>query len=229
MRVRLYLYGAIIIIGGQFLLGGSEIMEAKGMEKTITLPAAKFDERFPLVKAIKSRRSVRRYKNEALSLEQISQLLWAAQGITSKDGLRAAPSAGALYPMELYVVVGKVDVLSPGIYKYNCKSHTLSLLESGDKRSELSSASLRQDAVANGMINIVICGVFERTRAKYGSRAKRYVFMEAGHVAQNIYLLGTSLGLGTVVVGAFDDESVKKVIKAQPEEHPLYVMPVGKL
>ena len=221
MRVRLY-----AIVSCLFLLGGNNAMEAKA--KKITLPAAKSDDKFPLTKAIKSRRSIRKYKNEALSLEQLSQLLWAAQGITSKNGLRTAPSAGALYPIEIYVVVGKVKELETGIYKYDCKSHTLSLIEIGDKRQELSSASLGQDPVANGMIDIVICGVFKRTSAKYGARAKRYVFMEAGHVAQNIYLMGTSLGLGTVVIGAFDDVSVKKVIKARPEELPLYVMPVGK-
>jgi len=229
MRVMLYFIVAIAIVGSLFLFRGRETMETKNQPKIIALPEAKTNGEFPLVKAIKSRRSVRTYKNENLSLEQVSQLLWAAQGITSPDELRSSPSAGALYPIEIYVVAGKVSQLDAGIYKYDCKSHKLSLIKEGDKRSELSSASLGQDSVQNGAIDIVICGVYERTQVKYGSRAERYVFMEAGHVAQNIYLLGVSLKLGTVVVGAFDDESVKKIIEAQPNENPLYVMPVGKI
>lgn len=229
MRLGLYvLLAVVVVIGGLFLLRRECVMESKVLSGEVVLPAPNKDDSFPLAKAIQLRRSVRAYKDEALSLENVSQLLWAAQGITSADWLRAAPSAGALYPMELYVVIGKVDQLDAGIYKYDCRSHTLSSVNGGDKRSELSSAAMGQDSVQDGMMSIVICGVHDRTRAKYGDRAERYVYMEAGHVAQNIYLMGVAMGLGTVVVGAFDDDMVRKVVGAQTNEYPLYIMPLGK-
>jgi SagB-type dehydrogenase family enzyme len=232
MKIGLYLFviiTATIIACSLFLPRESNVMEEKEPLKKITLPEPKIDVSFPLTKAILSRRSARTYKDKSLTLEQVSQLLWAAQGITSQDGLRAAPSAGALYPMEVYIVVGKVEQLDAGVYKYNCKSHSLSLIKKGDSRSELSLAALGQSSVSNGMIDIVICGIYERTQIKYGSRAKQYVHMEAGHISQNIYLTGVMLGLGTVAVGAFDDEAVKKIVAAQSNEQPLYIMPVGSL
>lgn len=221
----------IILLGAFFFLRRNSMFmkNAENAAKTISLPKPNLDGTVSIEKAIKSRRSVRNYQDKPLTMEQVSQLLWAAQGITSDDNLRAAPSAGALYPMELYVVVGKVDGLDAGVYKYNCNTHDLLQISLGDKRNELSSASLGQDSVSNGVIDIVICGVYERTGAKYGDRAQRYVHMEAGHIAQNIYLQGVALGLGTVVVGAFDDSSVQEVIGAATDEQPLYVMPVGAI
>ncbi|MFC1841879.1 SagB/ThcOx family dehydrogenase [Candidatus Dependentiae bacterium] len=194
----------------------------------IVLPKTIDDSKTSLEKILRNRRSVRNYKNKALTLQQLAQLLWAAQGITNKQGLRTAPSAGALYPIEIYVVVGNVENIAAGIYRYNCKKHTIIPIKPGDKRSELASASLGQSCVGEGAIDIVITGIFERTSRKYGARAQRYVYMEAGHVAQNIYLQAAALGLDTVSVGAFDDENVKKVICAQANEQPLYVMPIGQ-
>ena len=229
MRTGLYLFLFIVVFGAVFLFKGSRVMvkDTKKLSSSITLPEAEFDSGNSVEKAIKSRRSIRSYEDKKLTLEQVSQLLWAAQGITNPKGLRVAPSAGALYPMEVYVVAGKVKDLDPGIYKYNCDEHSLYLVESGDKRSELSEVAMSQDSVADGMINIVICGVYERTSIKYGSRAERYVHMEAGHIAQNIYLQAVSLGLGTVTVGAFDDEYVREVVGAEHDERPLYIMPIG--
>lgn len=197
------------------------------MEAEIILPKAKYDGPILLERVLHDRRSIRSYTNKPVTLAQFSQLLWAAQGITNKQGFRTAPSAGALYPMELYVVAGNVEDLTAGVYKYNCSNHSLSLVKQGDKRKALAAASLGQYCVLEGAADIVITGIYERTARKYGARAKRYVHMEAGHVSQNIYLQATALGLGTVSVGAFEDDEVKTVIGAQPDEQPLYVMPVG--
>jgi len=205
---------------------GSTVKQGAGGVQT-SLVKAKLDGSVSIEKAIHTRRSVRSYKNKPVTIEQLSQLLWAAQGITSKQGLRASPSAGALYPMELYVVASNVTDLDEGVYKYDQKNHRLQLVKSGRKQIELADASLGQTSVSDGAVSIVITGIYERTSSKYGDRAVRYVHMEAGHIAQNIYLQCVSLGLGTVVVGAFDDDAVQLVIGAQADKHPLYVMPVG--
>lgn len=200
----------------------------------IALPKPKLDGALSIEKAIGSRRSVREYKKEPMTREQLSQLLWAAQGVTSRsqvdlihDGLRASPSAGALYPLELYVVVGVVTDLEPGVYKYTCKDHTLTLVASGDKRSALQGAALGQDSVGNGAIALVMTGIEMRTGRKYGNRARRYILLECGHAAQNVYLQAESLGLGTVVVGAFDDISVQEIVGCKSDEKPFYIMPIG--
>ncbi len=184
--------------------------------------------------AIAYRRSIREYTNEPVTLEQLSQLLWTAYGITEPHrGFHAAPSAGATYPLEIYVVVGERGVrandgfLEPGSYKYDPHSHTLRLVKRGDLRRELCRAALDQEWVCEAPLSIVICAVYERTTSYYGQRGYRYVYMEVGHVGQNIYLEATALGLGTVAVGAFYDEDVRRIIGAKPNEHPLYIMPVG--
>ncbi len=174
------------------------------------------------------RRSVREYVSLPLSLEDISQLLWAAQGITSDWGGRTAPSAGALYPLEVYLVVGDVDGLESGVYKYQPQEHALIRVGDSDVRSELASAALEQSFIAQGAVDIVIAAVYERTTRKYGDRGVRYVHMEAGHAAQNIYLEAVALDLGTVTVGAFSDERVKDVLGMPESEVPLYIMPVGR-
>ena len=180
--------------------------------------------------AIARRRSVRRYRRESLSLSQLSQVLWAAQGITSADGLRAAPSAGATYPLEVYVFVGRdgVEGLEQGIYHYDVEDHSLSLHKGGDLRGQLSVAALDEEFIAQAPVDIVICALYERTSWRYGTRAERYVHMEVGHVGENIHLQAAALGLAVVMVGAFYDEEVSKVMGLEKEVKPLYIIPLGK-
>lgn len=197
-------------------------------EGTIKLPRPNHEGKLSVEEALLKRRSVRDYKDEPLTLEEISQLLWAAQGITSPEGLRTAPSAGALYPIEVYIVVGKVENLPAGVYKYKPEGDELVKIVDGDKRAQLCDAAISQSWVKEAPAVIVLTAVFERTTAKYGERGIKYVYIEAGHVAQNIYLQVTALNLGTVTVGAFDDEEVKKVLEIPGKEEPLYIMPIGK-
>jgi len=183
-----------------------------------------------LEEAIARRRSVRRYRRESLSLSQLSQVLWAAQGITSADGLRAAPSAGATYPLEVYVFVGRdgVEGLEQGIYHYDVEDHSLSLHKGGDLRGQLSVAALDEEFIAQAPVDIVICALYERTSWRYGRRAERYVHMEVGHVGENIHLQAAALGLAVVMVGAFYDEEVSRVMGLEKEVKPLYIIPLGK-
>ncbi len=165
----------------------------------------------------------------ALSMAQVSQLLWAAQGITDRQGFRTAPSAGALYPLELYLAVGNVDGLGAGLYRYEPDSHTLARMDDQDLRRRLARAALGQQWVADNAAVLIITGVYSRTQRKYGRRAQRYVHMEVGHAAQNVFLQAASLGLGTVVVGAFDDDAVARALGLSQGEQPLCLMPVGRL
>ncbi|MEE9139802.1 MAG: SagB/ThcOx family dehydrogenase [Alphaproteobacteria bacterium] len=178
--------------------------------------------------ALSSRRSVRDFAKGPLTLAEVSQLLWAAQGITDPEGYRAAPSAGALYPLEVYLVAGEVAALEAGIYKYDPLRHRLTLMQLGDRRAELAAAALDQDWMADGAAVLVIAAVPERTERKYGDRANRYVPMEAGHAAENVYLQAAALGLGTTVVGAFRDAQVKAVVGMARDERPLCLLPVGR-
>lgn len=194
----------------------------------INLPEPIYDSSISIEQALLKRRSVRDYKREPLSLVHVSQILWAAQGITDQEkGFRTAPSAGALYPLEIYIVSGNVRDLSPGVYKYNPSGHSLEPIAEGDKRIELCNASLAQSAVKDGAMAMVFTGVYERTTEKYGERGFRYVYMEAGHSAQNVYLQVISLNLGATVIGAFEEQEVRKVLNLQDNEHPLYIMPIG--
>ena len=192
------------------------------------LPPPNLDSQFSLEKAIGQRRSVRGYADAPLTLEHVSQLLWAAQGLTSPAGLRAAPSAGATYPLEVYAVVGDVTGLDPGIYHYSNRAHDLTLTSEGDRRDALAAAALGQSIIEDAPLSLVIAAVPARTSRRYGERTNRYVAMEAGHAAQNVYLQATALGLGTVVVGAFTDDAVNRAA-GLGEAEPLYIMPIGKL
>jgi SagB-type dehydrogenase family enzyme len=221
-----YFLPILLLIGVFFMQGIPKQQEGK----VVTLSSPREGSRISVEKAIKERRSVRLYKNEPLTLQELSQLLWAAQGITDeKGGLRTAPSAGALYPLEIYVLVGYVAGLPAAIYKYVIGKHELTKVSDGDKRASLSSAALSQSCVADASVSIIICAVYERTSRKYGQRAQRYVHMEVGAVAENIYLQGRAMRVGTVFVGAFDDESVRKVISAKSDENPLAIFPLGKI
>jgi SagB-type dehydrogenase family enzyme len=183
----------------------------------------------PVESALQQRRSVRTYEREAMTLDEVSQLLWAAQGVTREEGYRTAPSAGALYPLEVYVVAGQVEGLDEGVYRYRPEDHTLRATASGDRREDLARAALDQTWVRAGAVAIVITAVYERTKRKYGNRGVRYARMEAGHAAQNIYLQATTLTLGTVLVGAFDDDAVRALMNVADDEAPLAIMPVGRM
>lgn len=194
----------------------------------IILPEPRPDSRTSVESALRRRRSVREFDQRSLTLSEVSQLLWAAQGVSNPEGKRTAPSAGALYPLEVLVVAGKAGELSAGVYRYRPASHDLLLLAQGDKRAKLAAAALAQDWLADAPATIVLAAVYARTARKYGRRAERYVHMEAGHAAQNVHLQAVALDLGTVVVGAFDDAEVKRVLSLEAEEQPLYLMPVGR-
>ncbi|MEM2415396.1 MAG: SagB/ThcOx family dehydrogenase [Thermoproteota archaeon] len=232
-RVFLLLLMVLIISIASFLyfflrgLNEAISIEVKGI---VELPAPITRGTMSVEEAILKRRSIRIFLNKPLSLEDVSQLLWAAQGITDPArGLRAAPSAGATYPLEVYVVVGRngVTSLPEGLYHYNPDKHVLEYLLEEDLRSSLADAALGQSPVREAPISIVIVAIYERTTNRYGERGIRYVHMEAGHVGQNIYLQAVARGLGTVVIGAFEDSQVQKVLKLPENQHPLYIIPVG--
>ena len=184
------------------------------------LPKPKHSGDVSLEEAISKRRSVRRFSDAPVSLEDLSQILWAAQGQT--DGrYRAVPSAGALYPMELVVV------MDGGVYRYAPDGHKLEEFTSTDVRSKLSDAALGQRFIKEAPLVIVITAVFERVKGKYGERGERYAFIEAGHIAQNVCLQAVALGLSTVVTGAFNDSQVRSVLKIPEDFEPLYLLPVG--
>ncbi len=198
-------------------------------EKVVPLPKPLLKGNMSVEEAIYKRRSMRDYKQEPLSLKELSQLLWAAQGITfQRYGFRSAPSAGATYPLELYISVKEKGVLNlrAGIYHYNPFDHTIELIKDGDFSEELTKAALDQPWVRKAAICIIITANFERTTSVYGERGVRYVYLEAGHVGQNIYLQATALNLGTVAIGAFHDDWVRSIVGCS--EHPIYLFPVGR-
>jgi len=196
--------------------------------EAIPLPEPRLDSDCSIESTLRQRRSIREYRGDPLELEEVSQLLWAAQGISDPGGLRMVPSPGGLYPLELYLVAGNVNHLFSGIYKYRANGHTLVRLADGDRRAELSAAALDQDCVRDAAAVVVIAAIYMRTTVKYFERGIRYVDMEVGHVGQNISLQAVAMGLGSVMVGAFDDHRVKRLLKLPDNEQPLYLIPVGK-
>lgn len=190
-------------------------------QETISLPEPKIKGEMSLEEAIKDRRSIRSFDEKDLNLEQISQILWAAQGITDEEGHRASPSAGALYPLELYIV--KKD----GAYHYIPKGHRLEMILKGDLRKKLKDACLWQQWIEEAPVDIIITGIYERTTVKYRERGIRYVHLEAGHACQNILLQSVSLGLGAVPVGAFHDREIQEILNLEESNIPFFVIPIG--
>jgi SagB-type dehydrogenase family enzyme len=185
---------------------------------------------FNVEKAIKQRRTVRSFANEPLALNQLSQILWAAQGITDDRGLkRAAPSGGALYPIDVYAVVGADGIkgLTQGVYHYDPPHHAIGRILDKDAREQLAVASLRQMWVATAPVIIVLTAEYRRITVKYGDRGERYAMIEVGHIGQNIFLQCEALGLAAGIVGAFYDKEVARAIHAQKNHEPLIIMPVG--
>lgn len=185
------------------------------------LPQPVTESNFSLEKAIFLRRSVREFLNRALDEKEISQLLWSSYGVTNKKGFKTVPSAGATFPMEIYTV--SVE----GIYHYLSEEHSIELVKKGDFRKDLAEAALGQEFIEDAGLSIVICAVYERTTLYYGDRGYRYVYMEAGHIAQNIHLQSVALNLASVAVGAFDDNKVKKVLSLPGNIAPIYIIVVG--
>jgi SagB-type dehydrogenase family enzyme len=195
------------------------------MAKEIELPKPREKGIISIEETLHKRRSVRDYKRAALSLEQVSQLLWAGSGKNLYR--RTAPSAGATYPLETYLAAGEVDGLEPGTYHYSSQRHSLEMTKERDARKRLSRAALGQEMIEEAPISIIIVADYSRTTGHYGQRGNRYVHMEVGHVGQNVSLQAISLNLGTVMIGAFGDEEVKEVLGIK--EEPLYIIPVGKI
>jgi SagB-type dehydrogenase family enzyme len=198
--------------------------------KRMKLPKPKTHGEVSLETAIKRRRTIRSFTSRPLSLEQCSQLFWAAQGITEDRGFkRAAPSGGALYPMDIYAVVGEncVKGLESGAYHYDPKGHAVSLVSEGDLRNKVAGAALSQTWMATAPLNILITAEYYRITSKYGKRGVRYAIIEAGHIGQNILLQSEAMGLGAGVVGAFNDEKVRQVVNIPPNHEPLLILPVG--
>lgn len=196
--------------------------------ETVVLPTPSTVGKQSLEALLQQRRSVRAYRATALNLSELGQILWAAQGITDPEGRRTAPSAGALYPLELYVAIGKVEGLTPALYHYRAEEHELSKVADGDLRKTLANAALRQSWLAKAAVVVAFTAVYGRTTSKYGKRGIRYVDMEVGHAAQNLFLQADALGLSTVVVGAFDDGKLALALQLPKDTKPLVLMPVGK-
>jgi SagB-type dehydrogenase family enzyme len=181
-------------------------------------------------RAIKERRTVRAFLPDSLSIVQLSQLLWAAQGTTdTRRGLRAAPSAGALYPLDIYVVVGKggVEALAAGVYRYRPANHSLEVVDKEDRRKDVAHAALTQMWIATAPVIFVITAEYGRITSKYGERGVRYAHIEVGHVGQNIFLQAGALKLVAGIVGAFRDASLADAIGAPKGQEPLIIIPVG--
>ena len=203
---------------------------------TYILPSPKTKGNMSVEEALANRRSRRNFQDKALSAEQLSQILWAAYGITRpvsdrpllRGGLRTAPSAGALYPLEIYVVIGKVAGIEAGVYKYDSKEHKIVRTIDRDIREELSAAALNQNMLREAPVTVVYTAVFSRVTERYGQRGvERYVFMEIGHSAQNIYLQAEAMGLGTCAIAAFNDSRISELLRLPEDEKPFYLMPAG--
>ena len=218
-------YRFLFLIFLSYLYCGT-IMPAEGREmktqERIVLPEPKRKGEMSLEESILRRRSIRSFAPKELNLEQISQLLWATQGITDKRrGYRAAPSAGALYPLEIYLIKGD------GIFHYNVENHSLKKTGDSDVRAKIVRAAWGQSFIQEAPVSIVICAVKSRITSRYGGRGNRYVDIEVGHAAENLHLQAVALGLASVPVGAFTDSEVKKILGLPRDTEAIYIVPVG--
>ena len=197
--------------------------------EVVKLPPPSFQGKMSVEEALKKRRTVRQFSNKELSLAQVSQLLWGTDGTSDSRGLRTAPSAGATYPLEFYLVVGERGVtgLAPGLYHYRPDSHTLELTRKGDLRAPVARACLHQNWMAAAPVMVVFAAQYGRCTARYGERGIRYTHMEVGHTGENLFLQAEALGLACGIVGAFEDRTLKEVLHLPQQHEPLLVMPVG--
>jgi SagB-type dehydrogenase family enzyme len=196
--------------------------------RVIKLKEPYYESKFSLETALLKRRSVRDFKKYDMKLHELGQFLWAAQGISEQGKkYRTAPSAGALYPLEVYALNGDVTDLDKGLYKYRPEGHEIVQYSNQDVRNELSQAALYQAWMKNASVVLIIAADFARTTKWYGERGKNYVLIEVGHVAQNIHLQAVSFNLGTVVVGAFEDDRVIGSLDLPENQEAICIMPVG--
>ena len=217
-----YLATVLLLVACMAIGGKSGTLRSAATEEKVTLPAPAQRGQMSVEEALARRRSVREFSAKPLTYQQLGQLCWAAQGVTQRDGRRTAPSAGALYPLELYVVA------ATGFFHYEAAQHELRVLDRRDLQRDMHRAALSQDSVHEAAAVFVITGNYARTAGKYGSaRSPRYVHLEAGHAAENLLLEAVALGLGAVPVGAFDDAQVQKLLSLPGAEEPLYLIPVG--
>ena len=196
--------------------------------KTLLLPPPKTRSRFSLERALFVRRSIREYTREPLTLPELSQLLWSCQGITSAEGFRTTPSAGAVFPLEIYAVVSRVEGLPAGVYHYlpGQKKHSIECIKRGSFGKQLFELSTQQDFIHRVAVNLVIATVTSRMEKQYGEAALRFVLMEMGHAAQNVHLQAEALGLGSVAVGYLQEAKVRELLGIQAE--PLYMVSIGR-
>jgi len=218
----LFLFTAVIY-GAFFLIipGAPGAQEKAGEVKTVKLSKPKLDSGLSVEQAMRARRSIRRYSPRELTEGEISRLLWACQGVTDRRGFRTAPSAGARYPLEIYLVNNE------GVFLYLADSHELEEKSSVDLKKNLARAAWGQQFIEQAPVNIVICAVYERVKSRYGERGARYTDIEVGHAAQNVHLEAVSLGLVSCPVGAFDDNKVSEVLSIPEGQIPVYIIPVG--
>jgi SagB-type dehydrogenase family enzyme len=203
------------------------MMPRNTINDLVRLPAPRRVGTVSLEAALDGRRSVREFRLEPMALASLSQLLWACQGPIGDGRRRAAPSAGGTYPLSIVVAAGNVADLPAGLYRYDSDGHALYRIVEGDFRRELYGATVGQMAAASAPVSLMVSAVYDRTTARYGTRGMAYALIEAGHAGQNLYLQATALGLGTTAIGAFREDVVRMVLHLDPQEHPVYLFPVG--
>ena len=216
----------VILFGGALGFAPMVLAQEAG-PKAIGLPAPRATGTVSVEGALRARRSLRTFSAQPLTLAEVGQLLWAAQGVTDPSGRRTAPSAGACYPLELYLVAGNVTGLAPGVYRYRPSEHDLMPVAMGDRRAAVAKAC-RQGWVAEAPASVAFAAIYARTAKKYPDRAARYIPIEVGAAAENLALQAVALGLGTTVVGAYDDAALAQALGSASDERPLALLPMGK-
>jgi SagB-type dehydrogenase family enzyme len=219
-RIVLSLVAAAALFAGTISLAAEP--------RTVALPKADAIGKVTLEQAIARRRSVREYAPGALTLAEVSQLMWVGQGITSPDGKRATPSARAVYPLQVWLVADDVTGLPAGIYRYEPKGHALALVAAGSQRDSLAAAARGQETLQHAAAVIAVIGDSTLAATRFRGSAERWLGMEAGFIVQDVYLECTALGLGTVMVGGFDEGAVRRVLGAPSGWEALALMPVGR-
>lgn len=214
---------AVFVVNAQ-----SQITPSIGVSSDIALPPPGTQGRLSFEAALAQRRSLRTYAATPLTVAEVSQLLWAAQGITGEKGLRTAPSAGATYPLVLYLVATRIEGVASGWYRYLPQGHRLSVVASGDMGAAVAAAALGQTWMQDAPALVLIAAQQARTAARYGARAQRYVAIEAGAAAQNLLVQAVALGLGGTLVGAMDEAALRRVVPLPEGEQLIMIVPVGR-